>query len=113
MLSPRELSEYMAQVRKDVCSRCIDRPPGGPPCAPQGKTCGIEEHLEEVVELTHAVRSGEMEPYIEHFHQDVCSHCLARPTKNCPCPLDHLLILAIQAIETVDERRLPPQTAAE
>jgi hypothetical protein len=46
-----------------------------------------------------------MEPYIERFHNDVCSHCANRPTSHCPCPLDHLLLLAVEAIETVDERR--------
>ncbi len=27
------LEEYMAEIRQHVCARCIERPPGGPPCA--------------------------------------------------------------------------------
>jgi hypothetical protein len=45
-----------------------------------------------------------MDPYIERFHCDVCAHCATRETSDCPCPLDSLLLLAIQAVETVDER---------
>ena len=40
-----ERGEYLAEIRKQVCSRCVERPPGGPPCAPLGKQCGVEMHL--------------------------------------------------------------------
>ena len=56
MYTQAELDEYMAEIREHVCSRCIEKPPGAPPCAPQGKRCGIELHLSEVVEVSHAAR---------------------------------------------------------
>lgn len=46
-----------------------------------------------------------MDPYIEAFHGDVCPQCANRGTNQCPCPLDCLLLLAVQAIEAVDDRR--------
>ena len=46
-----------------------------------------------------------MDPYIEHFHDEVCAHCDYRATKDCPCPLEYLLELAVEAIEAVDERQ--------
>ena len=104
MYTQAELEEYLAEIRQQVCSRCIDRPPGGPPCGPLGKNCGIELHLPEIVEVAHAARSRVMDPYIERFHSEVCPMCAVRPTRHCPCPLDPLLLLAIEAIETVDER---------
>jgi hypothetical protein len=104
MVAPEELDEYLAEIREQVCRHCIDRPPGGPPCAPHGKQCGIELHLAEIVELAHNTRSRVIDPYIDRFHADVCSHCANRETRHCPCPLDPLLLLAIQAIETVDDR---------
>jgi hypothetical protein len=94
----------MAEIREQVCSRCIDRPPGAPPCGPHGKRCGIELHLPEIVAVAHAARSRVIDPYIERFHNDVCTHCANRETSQCPCPLDPLLLLAIEAIEAVDER---------
>jgi len=61
--------------------------------------------LEEIVQVAHAARSRAIDPYIERFHSDVCSHCSNRESSQCPCPLDPLLLLAIEAIEEVDERR--------
>lgn len=107
MPTQAELDEYMAEIREQVCRHCIDRPPGGPPCAPHGKQCGIELHLPEIIELAHTTHSRAMDPYIERFHEDICTHCTQRVTRHCPCPLDPLLLLAIEAIETVDERHAP------
>jgi len=105
MYTQAELDEYMAEIRDHVCSRCIEKPPGAPPCAPQGKRCGIELHLADVIEVCHAARGKTMEPYITRFHEDVCSHCANSTTLQCPCPLDYLLLLAVEAVEAVDERK--------
>ena len=104
MYEGTHLEEYMSEIREKVCARCVERPPGGPPCAPLGKRCGIELDLPELVDAVHGVRSDVMEPYIDHFHGDVCMHCANRCTKQCPCPLEFLLVLAVQAIEAVDQR---------
>ena len=104
MFTQTELDEYMEAVRSQVCSHCIEKPPGGPPCDPLGKRCGIELHLAQIVEVTHAARSQTMDPYIERLHDDVCASCANRPTEQCPCPLEYLLQLAVQAIEEVDAR---------
>ena len=50
MYDGTDLEDYMAEIREQVCSRCIERPPGGPPCQPQGKRCGVEVNLRELVE---------------------------------------------------------------
>ena len=99
------LQEYLDEIRQHVCSRCIERPPGGPPCAPLGKRCGIELNLQRLVDAVHTVRSNSLDPYMVAFHDDVCTHCANEPTNQCPCPLKYLLLLAVEAIETVDERR--------
>lgn len=110
MILDSDLSEYMAEVRKQVCVHCVERPPGGPPCAPLGKRCGVELHLGAVVNIVHSVHSGEIEPYLERFHGDVCSTCANKTTSQCPCALDYLLTLAVRAIETVDQRRAEGET---
>ena len=99
-----ELEEYMSAIREQVCTHCIERPPGGPPCAPLGKRCGIELNLGPFVDAVHRVHSLTIDPYIERFHDDVCADCPNRPTSQCPCPLEYLLMLAVQAIEDVDQR---------
>lgn len=104
MYEGTDLQDYMAEIREQVCSHCIERPPGGPPCQPLGKRCGVEVNLRELVQAVHQEHSNWMEPYIKRFHEDVCAHCLNRPTSQCPCALDYLLLLAVEAIEAVDER---------
>ena len=105
MNAERDLEEYRAEIRLHVCTRCIERPPGGPPCAPLGKRCGIELNLEHLVNAVHTVQCDAIDPYMLAFHDQVCSCCNCRPTSQCPCSLDRLLLLAVEAIETVDERR--------
>ena len=104
MNAETNLEEYMAEIREHVCTRCIERPPGGPPCAPLGKKCGIELNLERLVDAVHSVRNNSMDPYIAALHDEVCAHCMAAPSSQCPCPLKYLLLLAVEAIENVDQR---------
>lgn len=98
------LDEYLLELRAQVCSRCIERPEGGPPCAPLGKRCGIELNLSEFIDSVHAVNSAKIDPYIESLHNRVCKDCPNSTTNQCPCPLRYLLLLAVEAIETVDFR---------
>jgi hypothetical protein len=105
MYEGTDLEVYMDEIREHVCSRCIERPPGGPPCQPLGKRCGVEINLRQLVDSVHQEHSRWMLPYIEHFHEGVCAHCENRTTDQCPCALEYLLELAVEAIETVDERK--------
>jgi hypothetical protein len=99
-----ELSEYLDEIRKQVCSQCVERPPGGPPCAPLGKVCGVETHLAAVVDAIHQVKSGWIGPYLDHNRRTICQGCPQRNTGDCPCALDYLAVLLVGAVETVDER---------
>ena len=33
MYEGTDLEEYLQEIREQVCVHCIERPPGGPPCA--------------------------------------------------------------------------------
>ncbi|MFN4261047.1 MAG: hypothetical protein ACK4RK_17290 [Gemmataceae bacterium] len=104
MMTDMELAEYLQEIREQVCSRCVERPPGGPPCTPLGKNCGVELHLPELIDSIHAVQSDSVEPYLDHNRQVICSTCAFLHSSICPCPMEYLLVLITQAIETVDER---------
>jgi hypothetical protein len=99
-----ESDKYLAALRSQVCSHCIQRGPDCPPCAPHGKACGIEAHLPELVELCRTTNSAQMSEYIDNLHDRICSDCPDRETAACPCPLDYLLQLAVEAIESVDRQ---------
>ena len=105
MLSNAEHEEYLAELRSQVCSRCVERGPDCPPCAPHGNPCGIEAHLSELVELCRTTDSSQMDTYIDKLHDLICPTCEYKDSSACPCPLDYLLQLAVEAVETVERRR--------
>ena len=105
MVTETELTEYMDEIREQVCSHCVERPRNGPPCAPLGKQCGIEMHLPQIVDAIHEVRSDWIEPYLENNRNRICEKCAFHHSSICPCPMDYLAVLLVRAVETVDKRR--------
>ena len=100
-----DLEEHRIELRANVCSRCIERRTGAPPCAPLGKGCGIERHLSALVELCRTTNSALIDPYIKKLHDTICSDCEYKDSVLCPCPLDYLLQLAVETVENVECRR--------
>jgi hypothetical protein len=105
MIAEEELAEYLAEIRKHACSSCVERPPGGPPCVTLGKQCGVEMHLPELIDGIHQVKSGSIEPYLSRTRLEVCGHCTLQHSDKCPCPIDYLAVLIVEAVEEVDRRR--------
>lgn len=101
--APR-FDEYLAEIRNRVCSRCVEHPPGGPPCLPLGKECGVETHLIAYLQAIREIDSPVIDPYLDRIHDEVCSHCSQLGSEDCPCPMEYLIGLLVEAIETVDER---------
>jgi hypothetical protein len=114
MSTPEDYSEYVSELRERVCSRCIARQPGSPPCAPRGIACGIELHVPKLVQLCRSTDSALMNTYIDRLHDEICADCQYRTAPVCPCPLDYLLELAVEAVEAVESRRARrrPKTTA-
>ncbi len=115
ILDEEKLAEYLAEMRTTVCSRCVERPPGGPPCAPFGKICGIEMHLPQIVDAVHQVHSNWVEDYLDNNRAEICAQCDYHHSDQCPCPMDYLAALVVEAVEAVDGRRaqMPPMEATE
>src|SRR4051812_32047930 len=98
-------AEYLEEIRTEVCSHCVERPEGGPPCAVRGKQCGVEVHLPQLVSAIREIHSPALEPYIEHNRCLICQKCQFLHGSICPCPMDYLASLLVGAVEKVDERR--------
>jgi hypothetical protein len=98
-------TEYLDEIRKQVCPHCIERPPGGPPCGPLGKPCGIELHFAELIDAIHKVGSPLIKPYLDHNRKEICEGCAFNHSSGCPCPMDYLAVLLVEAVEAVDQRR--------
>lgn len=104
MTTATHLDEYLDEIRSQVCANCVERPPGGPPCEPLGKMCGVERHLPDLIEAIHDVHSVSIVPYWDSNQRQICDHCSFRHSSMCPCPMDYLLVLIVEAVETVDAR---------
>jgi hypothetical protein len=104
-MNAEELVEYLDEIRHRVCTRCIERPAGGPPCLPLGKRCGVELHLPELIRCVHESEGPLIERYLEHNRDAICRTCPDLHHDNCRCPMDYLVGLIVEAVETVDARR--------
>jgi hypothetical protein len=62
-------------------------------------------HLPHLIESIHAVQSKLIAPYLEHNRKEVCTHCQFLLSNICPCPMDYLSVLLVEAVEAVDERQ--------
>jgi hypothetical protein len=105
MFTGTDFQEYLKEIRAQVCSRCVERPVGGPPCFPLGKWCVIETNLSSLVEAIHEQSSPFMGPYLDRVHHYICTTCPLHGQEGCPCPGEYLMTLVVQAVGTVDERR--------
>jgi hypothetical protein len=105
MVTAAERTEYLDEIRRQVCSHCVERPPGGPPCEPLGKQCGIEMYLPELIDAIHGVTSDSIVPYLNRNRHVICERCPRQHASDCPCPMDYLAVLLVRAVETVDARR--------
>jgi hypothetical protein len=75
LVSATETKEHLAELRAQVCSRCISRRPGGPPCGPLGVDCGIEQHVDALVAICRFVDSSLIDPYLERMMDEICANC--------------------------------------
>lgn len=105
MVTETETTDYLQEIRAQVCSRCVEKPPGGPPCAPLGKRCGVEMHLPHLIRSIHEIRSDSLVDYLNHDRSEICEKCPHFHGEICPCPMDYLVALIVEAVETVDKRR--------
>jgi hypothetical protein len=104
MLAEAELQEYLDEIRKEVCSRCVERPNGGPPCGPLGKPCGVELHLPKLIDVIQEIQSHRIAPYLENDRKKICESCALHHSDFCPCPMDTLAVLVVEAVEAVRDR---------
>jgi len=105
MVAAADFADYLLEIRNRVCSRCVERPPGGPPCAPLGKNCGVEMHLPVLIASIRQVHTRLLGPYQEHDRQAICEKCAFLHSSICPFPMDYLAELIVEAVEAVDQRR--------
>ena len=53
-----------------------------------------------------------IEPYLENNRHKICETCALDHSSCCPCPMDYLAVLLVQAVETVDRRHAEAEQPA-
>ena len=99
------LEDYVDEMHEQVCKHCIVRRSGAPPCDAIGVSCGVEQHLEQLIDVCRSIDSPLIDPYLDRLRDEICADCEYQDQPVCPCPLKYLLPLAVSAVETVEERR--------
>jgi hypothetical protein len=61
-------------------------------------------HLAALIDAIHEVHSDSIAPYLEHNRHKICETCAFLHSSICPCPMDYLSVLLVQAVEAVDQR---------
>ena len=51
------------------------------------------------------MHSDQIEPYLHCNRHDICETCAYHHSDHCPCPMDTLAVLVVEAIEAVERRR--------
>jgi hypothetical protein len=76
-----------------------------------GKECGVEIHLPALIDSIHEVHSPLIATYLHHNRNEICEHCALLHSNVCPCPMDYLSTLIVEAVDNVDRRRRPRDKA--
>jgi hypothetical protein len=61
-------------------------------------------HLPQLIDSIHAVKSHRMDAYLARNRMDICARCAFLHSSICPCPMDYLAVLVVEAVEAVDQR---------
>lgn len=110
-----EYQEYLDAIRRKVCRVCIDGSFAEDPewmlCRlPKDRTCPVERHLPQVIEVVESISSPWMEDYVDALRGKVCGDCEQTPAGICDfrlkadCALDTYFMLVAEAIEEVRDR---------
>jgi hypothetical protein len=111
MAADARYQEYLAAIRRSVCSVCLDGRDDRS-CGLSGRVCAIETHLPQLVSALCSVESSKLEDYEAAVREQVCSSCKEQDAAGrCElrdhgnCALDAYLMLVLDAVEEVNLRR--------
>src|SRR5262249_11841161 len=62
-------------------------------------------HLPQLIDAIHEVHSPLIGPYLDRNQRQICQTCVLHHSSTCPCPMESLAVLLVEAVETVDRRR--------
>jgi hypothetical protein len=58
--------------------------------------------LPELVEAIRQIKSDSIGPYLDYNRHAICEGCSHHNSSQCPCPMDYLAVLLVEAMESID-----------
>jgi hypothetical protein len=102
----RSLVELESIVRNKICNVCTERTVDGQCGLEEPSNCALFRLFPQVAEAIQAVKSDDIQQYIDAIRRNVCSVCADRASdESCEtrqqvrCALDAYLLLVVDAIE--------------
>jgi len=105
MLALAEMEALKRRLNQVICPVCTESKPGGSCGLKEPDQCPMWVQLPRLIEVTRAVQSTHMDPYIRKVREDVCPNCRALPDGHCEardeghCALDAYLLVIVRTIE--------------
>jgi hypothetical protein len=110
------LDEYWIAVQRKVCLKCIDGDGHGDCRLGTVEECALKAYFPKIVETVLAVRSSNIEPYVQGLRHNVCGDCRHQSTdgtcmlrNQVDCALDRYFPMVAEAIEEVHSRTDGPE----
>lgn len=108
-----DCERYRQAIDEKVCRHCIDLGEDGRCTLTGDQQCGVQIHLEKIVEAVHAVQSRNLEDYVKVLREKVCASCknqnpdgTCRLRSEADCGLDRYFALIVEAIEETGARNI-------
>jgi len=112
----RSLVELESIVRNRICSVCTERTVEGQCGLDAPVDCALFRLFPEVAQAIHAVKSDDIQPYIDAIRRNVCSVCAeqahdgsCQTRQEVRCALDAYLLLVVEAIEEATGKKFDRQ----
>lgn len=105
------MDKYLAAIRKNICSICVDSNDKGLCLLDDDEICAIELFLPKIVELIHSNPFKKIDDQILLLRENVCADChadsstgLCNLREDVNCSLDRYFPIIIETIESVDKK---------
>ena len=101
---------FREALKERVCGICFDRNDDGTCGLAEGRTCGLEAHLPEIVKAVESVHDIDLSPYVDGIRTQVCPSCSQDGEGRCvfrdsfDCSVDNFLYVVVDTIEDIQKR---------
>lgn len=103
------MKNYLAAIRNNVCSICVDSNDKGRCTLTEQEICALDKYLPDIVEIVHSIDSENINDYVKALRENICSECRTQDDsgycylrEDVNCSLDRYFPLIVETIQKAD-----------